>query len=572
MIASKSFKVDNQFVESFKITGAKGYSEYWRKNKSSVESRELGRVLLALRKLASYIGRNVGEIVWSGMKFREDAIVLDPHPYMGKYPVSAAKFDLAAGLTIQKVYKKLEWSERVKSDFQKQLAVPPQYIRKFDLFFNTAENIYVDLISNKSVLGLYSEQFRKKEILTNHLEYVQYPTTKGLLYLWWKCAADRSGPRILENEVLKSVKDISDLTLFENFYMKPLLLLCSIVPEIISRCLPLAGIVERGNCRTSLYAEIWPEFLNCTEHWRYDSASLSFNVLGGNDGSYPLEDSDKSIDDPIEEPRIIYLVDKIQEFISKKPDDLTEKIKDNVVNREKVIATLRSDIVFPKKINPDRALLAKLHRVVASSSKHRTVVVNRGLTSGKIDRKRLYRSALKGNAFLKKDKRFELENDIILLVDASHSMALKWDTVEMAVMLLFEAVKRGKNNIRGFAYSGKRSTCILSEITAKGNKLFSTVPQGKTASGEAIIAAAMIVLEHALKKQLIIHITDGSTNWGCGVQDAFNYCTKRKVGLFCLAYGCTEKERKALKHEYGGFVKFIENNRELPGALKGVLS
>ncbi|MBL0715571.1 MAG: VWA domain-containing protein [Desulfosarcina sp.] len=569
MITLKSYKSDTPPIESFRIAGAEGYSEYWRKNKSPIESRELGRVLLALRKLASYIGRNVGEIVWSGMEFKEEAIVLDPRPYMGKYPVSAAKIDLAAGLTIQKAYKKFEWSERIKPDLQKQLAVTAQYGRKFDLFFDTAENIYVDLISNKSVLGLYTEQFRKHKILTNHIEYLQYPTTKGLLYLWWRCAADRSGPRVSESEILESVEAISDSTLLQTFYMKPLLLLCSIVPEIANRCLPLAGIVERGNCRASLYAKIWPELLSCVEHWRYDAASLSFNVLFNDDGgSYPAKDPD----DSIEESRIIYLADKVQGFIEKSPTDLTDEIKDNVINREKVIATLRSDIVFPKKINLDRALLARLQRTIASSSKRRTVTVNRGLTSGKIDRKKLYRSVIKGNAFLRKDKRFELENDVILLVDASHSMAFKWDTVEMAVALLFEAITRGHNNIRGFAYSGKGSVCMLSEITSKGNKLFSVVPQGKTASGEAIIAVAMIVKKHALKKPLIIHITDGASNWGCGMQDASNYCSKKKIGLFGLAYGCVEEERETLKQEYGGSVKFIENNQQLPGMLKGALS
>ena len=567
MATSESNKPDTQPIESFRIAGEEGYSEYWRKNKSPIESRELGRILLALRKLTSYIGRNVGEIVWRKMESKDAAIVLDPRPYMGRYPIPAVKVDLAAGLTIQKAYKKFEWSEKTKTDLQKQLAVPAQYVRKFDLFFDTAENIYVDLISNKSILGLYAEQFRKHEILTNHIEYLQYPTTKGLLYLWWRSAADRSGPFVEENEVLESVKAISDLTLLQNFYVKPLLLLCSIIPDIISRCLPLAGIMERCGCRTSIYARIWPELLSHIKDWRYDAVSLQRNILLNSRSSLPSKGPDESI----EETRIIYLADKIQQSILNSTVDFTDKIKDTVINREKVITTLKSGIVIPKKIHLDRVLLVRLQRVIASSSKRRIVMVNRGLTSGRIDSKRLYRSVLKGNAFLRKDKRFELENSIILLVDASHSMAFKWDAVEMAVMLLFEAIRHGHNNIRGFAYSGKGSICMLAEITTSRNKLFSIIPQGKTASGEAIIAAAMVVKDHALKKPLIIHITDGASNWGCGVQDASHYCLKRKIGLFGLIYGCRREEKEALKQEYSGSVKFIEGNKQLPEMLKGVL-
>ena len=63
MLPQKEEKTDKDVTELFHISGDKGYSEFWRKNKSPVEVIELANLLLATRKLASYIGRNVGQIV-----------------------------------------------------------------------------------------------------------------------------------------------------------------------------------------------------------------------------------------------------------------------------------------------------------------------------------------------------------------------------------------------------------------------------------------------------------------------------------------------------------------------------
>ena len=564
----KSNKSAVQSADIFRITGEEGYSEYWRKNKSPIEARELGNVLLSLKKIASYIGRNVGEIVWSGMRAHDGAIVLDPRPYMGKYPVPAAKMDLATGLTILKAYKNCEWSEKTKAELEKQSVDPAKYIRKFHLFFDTAENIYVDNIANRSVFGFYTERYRDHEIITNRIEYVQFPTVKGLLYLWWKCASDRRGPRTSKDGILESTKRISDLTILHDFYMKPLLELCSASPEIISCYQPDVAISERCSRRAAIYAKLWRELSPHIKHWKYDMISLERNVLDlGNDSRLP-----ECPDDSPDATRIIYLADKIQQSILSSSTDLTEKIKDNVINKDKVLTTLKGSINVPKKVCLDQVLLARCQRAITAVSMRRTVITNRGLTFGKIDKKRLYRAHLKGNAFLRKDKRFELKHDIILIVDASHSMAFKWDEIEKTVFTIFETIRNTKNNIRGFAYAGNGSACILSEIMATGNRLYSVIPQGKTASGEAIIATTMMVKERAVKKPLLIHITDGSSNWGCGINDAVRYCQKRKIGLIGLIYKCKAEEKEAIKQEYRGSVHFFESNQQLPLVLKNILS
>ena len=44
-------------IAKFNIIGGEGISDYWRRNKSSIETRELANLLRALRKVAGYIGK-----------------------------------------------------------------------------------------------------------------------------------------------------------------------------------------------------------------------------------------------------------------------------------------------------------------------------------------------------------------------------------------------------------------------------------------------------------------------------------------------------------------------------------
>ena len=154
MAGERSIKLvdERQAVERFVILGEEGYSEFWRRDKSPVEPLELAKLLVALRKMASFVGRNVGTIVWSGMEV-ENAIALDPTPIMGKYPVPASKVDLMVGLIIQEAFKKIEWSSQLCQQAKERLNLAPYYEYKFNLFFNICEDVFVDNISNKNVFG-----------------------------------------------------------------------------------------------------------------------------------------------------------------------------------------------------------------------------------------------------------------------------------------------------------------------------------------------------------------------------------------------------------------------------------
>ena len=122
-------------IEHFSIRGEDGYSAYCRRDKSPTEILELAKSLVAIRKIVSYVGQNVGDIVWSGMGSAA-GISLDPALVTGKYPVPAAKTDIIIGIAIHKAYLKTEWSERVKQTIFAQLNILEHNAYIFDLFFD----------------------------------------------------------------------------------------------------------------------------------------------------------------------------------------------------------------------------------------------------------------------------------------------------------------------------------------------------------------------------------------------------------------------------------------------------
>ena len=157
-------------IERFHISGEKGYSDYWRRDKSPVEVLELAKVLRGIRKISSYVGRNIGEIVWAGMEFK-NGLSLDPTFMMDKYPLPAYKTDIAVGMAIHKGFQITEWSERFRNIILQELALPPVYEFKFNLFFDMAEKIYSDLLSNRKMLGLYTEKHREWELHEKYKEF-----------------------------------------------------------------------------------------------------------------------------------------------------------------------------------------------------------------------------------------------------------------------------------------------------------------------------------------------------------------------------------------------------------------
>lgn len=562
---TSGLKVLNQeaVVQRFVIPGGDGYSEFWRRDKSPIEPIELAKLLLALRKVASFVGRNVGDIVWSGMEV-DHAIAFDPSPIMGSYPVPAGKTDLMVGLTIQQAFQSTEWSERVREIANAKLQPPPQYQYKFNLFLNLCEDVYVDNLSNKNTLGCYTEGARHWRIKNNARKLLSPPTLSELLHLWWAFAADRDENKYRSRHLDPWLESIADRPALEKFYRKPLDILDSLIPALRVNCPEIQSIAERVSYRTDLYLAAWNELLQFVKFWIGDSGDR-FLVHDACEDEVTIED-ERAV-----RATVVSYAQLIERAMPKKNRDLTDQVMDNVMNADGVVPIEGNDVVMQAQNKVDQPLLQKLERVVRSVAQ-RSSTYNRGLTSGKIHSRRLYRAHTTGTVFQQKKNQFDLRSDIVLLVDATGSMAdpVKWDKAEVTYQTLFVAIHAYAKHARIFAYNEVKDACRISELYRFGHML-TVLPHGKTASGEAIIATALTTRGRG-RRQLIIHITDGASNWGCGVDEALAFCHKRGVGLLTLGIGCSLAAKQSLRDEYGKLVQFVDKEEQLPQLLSTLLS
>lgn len=545
-------------VERFCIVDGGGHSAFWRRDTSTTETMELAKLLSGLRKVATFVGRNIGDIVWSGMDFKY-GIALDPSLVMGKYPVPSSKTDIAVGMTTRLAFEKTEWSDRLKEIAQSMANdLPAPYAYKFNLFINMCEKVYLDCISNHNILGLYTEAARQWEAAEMAKKFLQPPTVTQLFHIWWKMAADIGGEKYKETYIDRTVGSIAGKIDLTDIYGPPLQLLNSIMPQLMNDCVRIQGVTERVDFRLKLYASLWPELLEYIKFWTTDRSD-PFLIPESFRKEMEKEDEEKEAT----RATLISFAEQIECAIPKKQRDFTEDVKANVVNKDDVVEIVGNDIVMRVKDKIDKPLLHKLQQTLKTIAQRNTIY-NRGLTSGKIDRRKLYRAKTTGNAFLIKKKNFELPNDIVMIVDATGSMSdpNKWNQAQVIMQTLFSAIKKYNKNAKLYAYNEVRNKCRLTELYSS-DMFFTVLPNGKTASGEAIIATAL-KLKKKIKKPFIIHITDGASNWGCGVKDAIKFCGKKKIHLLTLGIGCSPAAKTSLKDEYGILAKFIDNIDELP--------
>ncbi len=552
-------------IKRFVIPGEGGYSDFWRRDKSPIEPVELAKLLVAIRKIATFIGRNVGEIVWSGMVL-ENALALDPTPIMGRYPVPAAKTDLMVGIMVEEAYKTIEWSERLREIAKIKLQLEPQYEYKFDLFFSLCENVYVDGLANKSVLGYYAEAARNWRIDKTLRTLVDPPTVSEMLHLWWRLAADRDQDKYLEGFVDRTSGGLVRRKTLDQFYKEPIDLMNTIVPALRRDCANIAGIAERGNYRLDLYIEVWNKLLRYIKFWPGDRSDRFLIPDMGDEDLAREEENRKAV-----KATIVNYASLIERTIPQKNRDFTEQVKGNVANAEGVVRIEGNDIVMVARNKVDKALLHKLKQVMRTAAE-RNSIFNRGLTSGTIHSRRLYRAHTTGTVFQQKKHEFDLRKNVVLLVDATGSMAdpAKWDRAEMIYQTLFSAIQSYSSNARLFAYNEVKNTCRITEIF-RGGCMLTVLPHGKTASGEAIIATALSTKTPG-KNTLFIHITDGASNWGCGVGDALSYCKKNGVSLLTLGVSCGSAAKQSLRDEYGKLVQFVDKIDELPKLLGSLIT
>ena len=552
-------------VDRFPLSNSTGYSCYWRRNYSPVESYELARLLQSLRKVTSYIGRNVGTLVWSGMK-GENQLVIDPAMVMGSYPVPAEKTDRATGVAVRLAYGKVEWSQIVKDGAQAlQREMHPRHAAQFAFYIEICEKVYLDIVSNTGHLGIYTEAQRLWAIEKAHDSASHPPGISELLHYWWQMAADRSGEKYKEAFTDQSARKVFQRTSLEKYYKQPLALLNSMVGDLIHECPRIRGVMERSEYRLDLYLTVWKKLFDTIKFWAIDSKDkwLLTRKINKNILDFENEEQEK------ERGTSLVIPELIEKATFKTIPVLTDEVKQCVENQDEVVSIEGNDIAMPA---PDRINSIILHRLssIFRLVSERNSEISRGQKSGKVDRRRLYRASTVGTIFKLTKVDFELRSNVAVLVDATGSMSAtnKWENAEMVYQTLYAAIHNFNKRARLWAYNEIKGKCLLTEIYLK-DKFYNVLPHGKTASGEAIIAT-VLSLKGPSNKSYILHITDGASNWGCGVKDAISLCQRRGIKLLTLGIGCSGENKNSLMDEYGRLVAFLDKIEDLPRLMSNL--
>ncbi len=527
---------------------ADNLSEFWRVNVSHLEATELANLLRALRKVAGSLGRNVGDVIYAGMSMSPGAIVVDPEPILGRYPVNPWQVDHLVGVVVHEALHRTEWSDLVWEGVKHvRPDLSPRQKVILSKIIQVGEDIYVDSISERSILGLYTRKARRVAMREMELGlYGTGVTLDKLLQLWWSRAWGR---------------EISEADLV--CYGDVLAVLEGITPRLRAVMDSKKGVIERCDLRREIYLQALEGIRDTVASWKIVDKVVPWSLLS----DMPLKEEKASSGRGAQIDPATFL--EIEARMAESSGDLTSVIRSVVDDPEQEILPTRLwNYHMPTLSVVDRHQATRLKTIMQCYA-DRKVLVSRGLTSGKVDRKRLYRAPISGACFLDKQKIPDASWSICLLIDASGSMGRgnSWRLVESTVATLHEALRGSTTRLQVWAYYESHSVCVLTSLL-RGNELMSVSPIGETPSGQALIAAAYM-LPKDKKRKMIIHITDGASNAGCDVRYGIDYCDKQNIRLITL--GCGLEDRQVMLEQYGRSVQFIDHLSQLPSALEKLL-
>ena len=516
-----------------------GLSAYWRRNTSTVESMELANLLGALRKITGHLGDNIGTVAYAGLGgIKDSTIVIDPEMVMGHYPVPAAQVDQVVGIVIHEALHQIAWSEHMwrclKQDDLRMADLP-----RLQRIVETAEDIYVENTIG-GILCLYLAAARAKRFI---VPSTSRPSIDALMKLWWTVTWSKDN---------KKADDI---------YTKPLAVLNELAEHLKDVIFGDGGVIQRCERRAQLYRATWDRIAPMLEELILINKRMAWF-------SSPEVRSIASSKSPSKvatslEPELKRAIE-IQ--LAASSTNITALIAEAAGTQE-VVPTSRWDFNIPAHPVIDRGLVGRL-RILFLGYSEREKITSRGLTAGRVDTRRLYRSAITGRCFKTTESRPAMDWNVTILADASGSMnGTKWRIVENTVAAIHKALVGYRNHFLAYGYFEMDGVLMVSNLI-KGDRLLSLPPNGQTASGQAIIAAALS-MPRDKRRKLLIHVTDGESNFGLPVQAGIDFCHREHITLITLGCGC--KDRSVMQEQYGNTIQFIQSFRQLPHAVERLL-
>ena len=550
-----------------------GYSEYWRKNKSAVESQEFIRVLLALRKVGRHIASNLKNIEWTGMSVpNPNKIEIDLDLAKGEYPLPPGKMDTLVGITAREAFHCKIHSDVVWLKLKKQLGeMPSEKEDMLGLLVGIGEDLFIKHIAKDTVWTYYLPFCWSHVRPVNKREVHRSPTVRCLLH-------------IFANYVLSDKLSANMHPGYHKLFER----LMAARDEIIN-CAKETSILKRCNLKVDIYQQLWTEIMEGVAGWDSDDSSNDGLPVEGTPGQGEVgdscaEDRDlqevQSCDGGKETVSDLKLMQDIIDTLEKQEEkSIGEHIEDIADDEQSIIVKtcfVRSTLRC--RIDPDAGLVSRLRQIFQQQRllRSRRYHYQRALPWGKIDGRRLYRFAIDGRLFRQKEYIYRDNNrNIAILVDGSASMTggfpgggKDWAGTEQVFVSLSEAIKGTGNSLDVYAYSERGGMCEVNCL-AYNNRLFTVRPSGRTPSGQAIVATALKL--PADKPRLIIHVTDGEPNCGLSVKKSLEFCDRTGVEIVTIGAYYNDKMKAALEAQYDNRAVLVDSLEQLPARLEEVL-
>jgi hypothetical protein len=563
------------------VNSEKAFSRYWRKNRSHLEATELATVLAAMRKVAAHIGRNVKPVYWRGMSASPtDSIVLNPDAVQGTYPVPFQKIDVLVGEVVREGFLCIEWSDWVTDQVVRKTSFPLEWMKDYlSSFISVAEDLYIDERVGPTVWRLYLSRYWKSIAGKLERDPSLPPSASSLACVWRKRLFLQTLPPHLHH------------------YYDDLVNILTQYSDAIRQVKNLSTITERRTRRVEIYLEIWGRISSIIMEWEtppfYPEGVNIYDEGNPNKAEIPElkekkeDNSDGDSDDAKEkEEESPGLEEELAAEISSRLDEGTSDLTEHlsvILNdpQTQQMNTIFSRAVARCNVSADQSQVRRLKRIFQKQqafirrSKKRGII--RNVDMGKIDARRLYRVPLAdGKIFKRRDiSGTDYSWNINIVADASASMAGKkatdrpWQAAEKTFVSLTEAAKGFSNHLEVFGYQEQTRQCNLLRLYQEG-ELYTIAPSGRTPTGQAIMAAAMLMKKDDRRK-MIIHITDGAANCGINVLEAIEYCQKNKIELITIGCGCNLQTKQFLLERYPhGTVYLMDDIRNLSEGLENL--
>jgi len=552
-----------------------GYSEYWRKNKSALESQEFVKVLLALRKVGRHIASNLKTIEWSGISAPDPKkIEIDIGLVRGEYPLPPGKMDILVGIAAREAFHCKILSDMVMPKLKKRLGeMSSEKEFLLNLTVGIGEDIFTNHIAKDTVWKYYLPFCWPHVRPPNERDVALPPTVSSLL-------------QIFAEYVLSDKLAVNMHPDYHDLFQR----LITVRDEIIN-CAKALSVSKRCDLRVDIYLHLWGEVMEGAASWDSDDFTEGLSVMeGGTAETGECEDDQRSEIEECEDDQLdsrenetesrLRLMRHIKDILKEQEEKSLNEHIEGIADDEKsgVVDTCFVKSGFPCRIDPDADLVSRLRRIFQQQQtvRSRRYHYQRALPTGKIDGRRLYRFALDGRLFRQREYIY-LDNtrNIAILVDGSASMAgglpgggKDWTQTERVFASLYEAIKGTGNGFDVFAYSEWGGMCEVSCL-AYNNRLYTVRPGGRTPTGQAIVIAALKLPKD--KPGLIIHVTDGESNCGISVKKGLEFCDRTGVEIVTIGTYYDEEMKATLEKQYENRAILVDSLELLPERLEGAL-